>query len=282
MIKISTTLLTGILLILGMFACPLNSFAQFDIEFDGIIGKKSNSNPSKEVFEVDGIYYNKISDTEVEVANLSDAFDDWFDKEKWRKKIYEVSIPSHIEYKGLKYTIISIGDYAYSNCENLKSVQIPNSVEIIGKYAFDYCTKLESVSIPSSVKSIGECAFNHCSELTSIIIPNGVTIIPQRTFNGCKMLKSVTIPNTVSCIASEAFYNCNSITTIVLPSTVNKLDYRAFGNCFNLTTLTIKNPNISIEDWAFRHCNNLKTITLPKMLKIRQDLFPPTARIIRK
>lgn len=65
-------------------------------------------------------------------------------------------------------SVTSIGDYAFSDCSSLTSVEIPNSVTSIGDYAFECCSNLTSVTIPNSVTYIGYYAFSECSNLTSI------------------------------------------------------------------------------------------------------------------
>ena len=61
----------------------------------------------------------------------------------------DIVIPS--TYKGLPVT--SIGDYAFSDCDSLESIQISNGVTSIGDYAFDDCDLLtiycEATSKPS-------------------------------------------------------------------------------------------------------------------------------------
>ena len=61
-----------------------------------------------------------------------------------------VTIPDTID--GLPVT--SIGEWAFSCCNGLTSVTIPNSVTSIGDAAFQYCTSLTSVTIPNSVTSV--------------------------------------------------------------------------------------------------------------------------------
>ena len=61
---------------------------------------------------------------------------------------------------------ISIGRYAFDDCESLTSITIPSSVTSIGEYAFSYCESLTSITIPSSVTSIGDYAFYNCTSLT--------------------------------------------------------------------------------------------------------------------
>lgn len=83
------------------------------------------------------------------------------------------------------HAIISIGDYAFSQCYGLTKVTIPDSVTSIGNSAFKGCSGLTQVDIPSSVVSIGSFAFDGCSGLTEVVIPNSVTSIGSSAFKGC-------------------------------------------------------------------------------------------------
>ena len=59
-----------------------------------------------------------------------------------------------------------IGSYAFSECSNLTSVTISDSVTTIEYGAFYGCSSLTSVTIPNSVTSIGEGAFPGYSNVT--------------------------------------------------------------------------------------------------------------------
>ena len=72
-------------------------------------------------------------------------------------------------YNGESYVI---NEYAFSNCENLISVEIPNSVTSIGASAFRGCTGLTSIIIPTSVTSIERSTFISCSKLNSYYLGN--------------------------------------------------------------------------------------------------------------
>jgi len=78
--------------------------------------------------------------------------------------VTEVEIPSEID--GVAVT--SIGDGAFSYCDSLTSVTIPDSVTSIGYYAFYECTSLTSVTIGDSVMSIGAYAFDSCTSLIDV------------------------------------------------------------------------------------------------------------------
>ncbi len=116
-------------------------------------------------------------------------------------------------------SITSIGDWAFSNCTGLTSIEISGSVTSIGEYAFSYCTGLTSVEIPGSVTSIGFSAFEGCTGLTSIEIPDSVTSICNYAFYGCTGLTSITIPNSVTSIGSWALGYCSNLSEIVFLGT---------------------------------------------------------------
>ena len=71
----------------------------------------------------------------------------------------EVVIPASVEHEGTAYSVTSIGERAFYDCDGLTSVTIGNSVTSIGSEAFEYCRGLTSVTIPNSVTSIGDGAF---------------------------------------------------------------------------------------------------------------------------
>ena len=71
--------------------------------------------------------------------------------------------------------VISIGNYAFKECEYLTHISIPPSVTTIGEYAFCNCTSLKQIYIPSTVTKIGKRSFKKCTSLTLISIPPTIT-----------------------------------------------------------------------------------------------------------
>ena len=116
-------------------------------------------------------------------------------------------------------SVISIGDYAFSDCTSLTSITIPESVTSIGYCAFSDCTSLTSITIPESVTSIGDYAFSDCTSLTSITIPESVTSIGEYAFRGCTGLTGVTIPESVNSIGIYAFEDCTSLKSVYCKAT---------------------------------------------------------------
>jgi len=82
------------------------------------------------------------------------------------------------------YPTIAIGASAFTYCQTIISVTIPNSIITIEQAAF-YYTSITSVTIGNSVITINHSAFSHCSPLTSVTIGNNVTIIGAKAFSFC-------------------------------------------------------------------------------------------------
>ena len=64
----------------------------------------------------------------------------------------------------------TIGDWAFYNCHNLKSLEIPEGVTSLGDAAFYGCTYLQDLKLPSTLKSMGDNTFALCENLKSMTI----------------------------------------------------------------------------------------------------------------
>lgn len=172
---------------------------------------------------------------------------------------------SNIGIQGLKNitftnNVTSIGDYAFSSCSELISVEIPESVTIIGEGAFARCIRLTSIQIPNSVTSIGNSVFSNCSNLTSVEIPNSVTAIGNRTFEQCSKLTFVEIPNSITSIGEFAFQSCSELTTVEIPNSVTSIGNGAFHYCSRLISMEIPNSVTTVGHSVFNDCSNLTKV----------------------
>ena len=184
------------------------------------------------------------------------------------------NIPASVTYRGITYSVTSIGERAFWQCSSLTSVTIGNSVTSIGERAFHYCSSLTSVTIPNSVTSIGGYAFSGCSGLTSVTIPSSVTSIEEGAFRACSGLTTVTIPNSVTYIGWEAFYGCSGLTSVTIPNSVTYIDNSAFEGCSKFTEIVFPSSVKTIGSNAFKNCNRLQIIHFAENIEtINENAF---------
>ena len=149
----------------------------------------------------------------------------------------------------------TIADFAFSYCEELTSITIPDSVTSIGVNAFEntafynewynnseYCNTLyigshlikadawavkknisdKTISsnyfVKSGTKTIADFAFFYCEELTSITLPDSIVNIGDNAFDGCAGITSIRIPDSAVSIGDNAFNGCTGITSITVDS----------------------------------------------------------------
>ncbi|MBQ7830875.1 MAG: leucine-rich repeat domain-containing protein [Clostridia bacterium] len=212
----------------------------------------------------------------------------------------EINIPSI--YNDLPVT--SISDNAFSNCNAVENIIIPDSVIKIGDNAFYNCSNLLSIEMPNSVVTLGNSTFRDCTALEEVHISDNLTTIKDWTFFNCCNLKSVNIPNSVTLIGDLAFYGCNSLTSIkvdedniayksidgnlykkdgktliqyaigqatkefIIPSGVELIVREAFSGAINLTKVLIWDNVTSIEDEAFDYCENLTSVSIGERVAV--------------
>ena len=126
--------------------------------------------------------------TEFEVPASVQVFDG--DMPSTLEKVSFRGAPREIsaEFGGTKITEIVIPEgvkelYGFANCKTLKTITLPDSIEILGPEAFYGCTALEVANLPANLKYIrvdddwyGSC-FENCSSLKELKIPESLTQI---------------------------------------------------------------------------------------------------------
>lgn len=162
--------------------------------------------------------------------------------------------------------VVEIGRHAFEN-ENIESVELPKTLKKISHFAFSDCQKLKSITIPDSVEIIENGVFENCFALESVVLPKNLKIINNSLFNMCLQLKEITIPESVYLIKDEAFHQCRKLKSIVIPGSVETIGEGAFQNCSELNDVVLNEGVVTIKSNVFRACENLKEIKLPNTLK---------------
>ncbi len=170
--------------------------------------------------------------------------------------------------------ITEIKNYAFYNCDSIKTVIIPNSVTSMGLYVFSYCDNIESMTIPfvGATASGTENAYfgylfgkessyynynkNVPNSLKNVIINSGTTI-KDHAFYNCVSIESIGLPSELTSIGKSAFYSCKALNSIALGNNVNSIGTDAFKYCTSLTKIILPISVNTVGNSAFRECKNL-------------------------
>ena len=118
------------------------------------------------------------------------------------------NVPTQIT---LPSNITIIGEYAFANCQNLKSIQLSSNIIKLEDRCFFQDHKLENIQLPPMLECIDRAVFGECYKLKSIIIPETVKEIYTWAFAGCKNLTQVKLPRYPMHIESMLFDGCDNL-----------------------------------------------------------------------
>ena len=169
-----------------------------------------------------------------------------------------ITIPDYIYYNSNNYSVTSIDNYAFYECNELTEITIGKNVTSIDSFAFVDCSALTKITIGKNVTSIDNSAFYSCSELTSIIW-NAKEYASDSPFDDIRdQITTFTIGNEVEHIPAYLCSSMVNLTEITIPNSVTSIGDYAFNRCSGLTEIIIPNSVTSIGDEAFRDCSGIK------------------------
>lgn len=199
---------------------------------------------------------------------------------KYKGNDETVVVPAAIQ--GHKVRAISS---AFVEKWSVRTVYLPDTLEIIGKDAFSSCAvdvvgsytykqngdfvdvetpsvETGSVISPSAVISTVESGSIEISNPVACdILPSHLTTIGEKAFYNATNLKAILLPTSIQSIGDSAFINTNiSDFTIPTGANVDSLGTTLFGS--SIKTITVNGHISTISDRAFEKTSNLDTFTL--------------------
>ena len=170
------------------------------------------------------------------------------------------------------HEVVAIGNGAFEDRTDLRTVMIPDSVTEIGSCAFNNCTNLSNVTLSQNLKYMEGRAFGSCEKITKIEIPKslewcGSTLYDYGPFGDCTGLKTVIFENGTTEISSHLFEKCTGLEEINIPDSVTEIEDSAFSGCVNLSKVNIPDTVTIIGEYAFDSCTNLTAVTLSENLE---------------
>ena len=170
----------------------------------------------------------------------------------------------HLASIQLPDSLKEIGDYAFSDCDELKSIVLPVSVETIGDWAFSDCTSLGEVKLSKGLQQIGDYCFDDCA-IQYIDIPESVMEIGAFAFHECEQLKQVELHAGLTKIDMAAFSKCSKLSEIDLPEGLTFLGDLAFTGCYSLSQMILPNSLLQVGVNTFAGCR-LTVLSIPEDL----------------
>jgi hypothetical protein len=137
--------------------------------------------------------------------------------------------------------LTTIESSAFSGCSGLETINFNEKLKIIGKKAFKNCDNIKAITLPASIEKICKCAFEGCNKLSTLTLL-GNAFIENKAFMNCEQLLTVKICSNVKHIGNQAFYECKMLNSFEIDGTVDFWGKHVFTS-WNLDVLKIKSNN---------------------------------------
>lgn len=172
---------------------------------------------------------------------------------------------AQVIYTRIPAKVEELGDSCYGFCTRLRTVEFrrPASVQRICRFAFTQCQELKEIEIPETVRTIDEGCFYMCDKLRRVKFsaPSVLEVIDRLAFFGCH-LKKLNIPDSVVEIGDECFYMCMFLSSVTFGESpvLKRIGTRAFSGC-PLSSISIPDSVEEIGDECFYNCKDLSSVS---------------------
>lgn len=202
------------------------------------------------------------------------------------------------------YGLTEIPDGMFLGCNELTEVTFPDiteGIESIGNRAFYMCRDLKTLEIPETVQEISDFAFYDCPQL-DVTLPKSLKKVGYRAFDKCN---TVTLPKEIGENVETVQENEDGywapvfrIVRLVFPGTLQEwlardnkwimsawTNYTSDGGYLNIggediVDLVIPNGTTELKPYAFAKAKQIKTVTFPSTLtKIGRCAFYENERL---
>lgn len=209
-----------------------------------------------DTFVVNGMYFMVISETD-KTCQVG-----WWKGSNSHKAVADatsgkVIVPTHAN----GYKVTRIDDMAFRVLKNVTSVSIPYTVEDIGDNAFYNSPNLKTIELNCKKLKKPYLPFYGNNNIKTIILGDSVEEVGFDLFYKCQGLSSVTMGKNVKRIGARAFSGCTSLTNIDLPSSLEEINSQAFENCSKLARIEILENVTYITTNAFWGCKSLTAVS---------------------
>ncbi|MBO4870583.1 MAG: leucine-rich repeat protein [Muribaculaceae bacterium] len=222
-------------------------------------------------FDIDGMSY-EVNNEVNKTVTLT----------KGKSSLTNITVPETVTNGGVTYTVNTIGEDAFYQCEIPGVLDLPATVVVLQFCAFQQLTG-SSVRIRGDLQSVDYGAF-YGNKLQAIICyattyfthdmgvltnkeKTMIIAFPGRPTSDKWSSANLSIPEGYEYIAPYAFTENPNLTSITIPTSVKEIGVGAFQECPNLKTVTILDGNTVVRDRAFMGCEQVTSLNLPTGMK---------------
>lgn len=162
---------------------------------------------------------------------------------------------------------------------HVKEVIFSNRLVYIGPLAFSSCEELNSINLPDSLREIDSSAFSCCKSLRTVKLPNQLRCIESNAFAGCKSLNTIRLPNNLKTLKGNPFYH-SGIQQIISESSRFRVVDNALYDWYEKRIIcyfgidrefTIAYGTQVIGEHSFSYNKSIKRLVLPNTVTKIED-----------
>lgn len=224
----------SVLFIVGFIVLlPLNAFSLRGE--DDYLDIKEGKMTVKYDFEIDGLYFVIVDDTDKQVEVYSyTEYEALYGcgpiairkdgdelKSRWINSEGTLVLPERISHDGVEYTLVEIGNTSFQDRKEIKGVRLPSTIRSISSYAFDGCSNLVSMALPENIETLGP-EFIAGTSISEIIVPAGIEWICPRAFGRSGIEKLVLNSDFPILNEPGMFKGCKHLKEFKIPASTKK------------------------------------------------------------
>lgn len=156
-------------------------------------------------------------------------------------------------------------------------------VSFIGRYSFYNCDKLKWVYIPDSVQTLMPTSLSFSIRLNNVVIPNSVTRIEPASFQGCVGLTTITIPHSTYIVPGTpgAFSSCGCPEALYASGTALQ-NTKGYIKARVWTPWTVCNSTTQYQSVPNMYTSDCKCVHLTQCTATQYESSLPTLTADRK
>lgn len=195
---------------------------------------------------------------------------------------------------------IAVAGKGFSSFKRVKSIDIPDSLEVIGEFAFSR-TSISSFKAPDSLRHIMRKAFFHCADLEEVCLGEGLLSVHENAFSGTS-IHELHLPSSVEELGTPIAANTQLIysgadATFSIAEGSAYLDLDEDGGLYHeedsgkhlicmmnpeLVSYAVKDGTVAIGERAFANHACLQEISFPdSLVEVRRAAFKACHELVQ-